>query len=844
MRLNKAKIDILLNGSADQRKYACSKSLLLFAVYYFPEYLTYRLPEFHYQFHDDFEGLVNGTVKEAAWIAFRESAKTSWAKMGLVWLIAYKYKKYINVDSYDKENAERILFDVVLSLQTNGKLKNDFGELYNSARSNEESTMKRVSNFVTNNKVRVEAHSTQESVRGRLHGNQRPDFFLLDDVETAKTVDSVPVTQKIIAHIDEMKTGLAVNGSILYLGNYIIENGTVAYIMRSVEGSGGHVRFVPVVDKQGNIAWPGKYVLTDAEAFAINQELPREKHKVSLESKKRELNAGGKRVYEVEMLNDPIAAGSTFFDRRTIDMLIAKCETYREDRAGFWMWRQYNPSHRYAIGADTSMGQGRDANASVAIDFATTPALQMGSYANNEIPPDQFAYELKREGDILGTCLLAPETNAQSGGACLTTLKMIYDIGKIFRKRDDQKAMNVMVDKLGWETNGKTKHDILFGLKSAVEDGKLAISDVRILKEMRSFTYSDADNIGSTKQDMSTNHWDLLISCFAKGTMVLTDKGQRPIETLMVGDMVMTRKGYKPIISTMNSMKEVTTNIGLTGTLDHPVFVGDNETKDLSCVGKGDRLYTWDSQAQKIERLSYTEALNIIGTQTHPCERIESISRVGQLTENQQSTCIGKYGLITSETYRRVLLFITKTTIRLIMRLKTCVLCLEASTLNCTQQNQSAKNRSSKIFSKIEQRLTIVSGSIGKTSHAVRLFAVCAVKTFLQSRIMRSFVLTNAQKEHRSSESVTPSRNELALFVARFSKQVFHTKKGAPSNVLISVNGNSVERVYNIEVADQPEYFANNILVHNCAITWEMRKYAQESTETKKQFVQPAYETS
>ncbi len=513
MKLTKEKIDLLLNGTTDERKYACSKSLLLFAVYYFPEYLTYRIPDFHYDFYDDFEGLANGSLKEASWIAFRESAKTSIAKIGLVWLIAYGKKKYINVDSYDKENAERILFDVVLALQTNTRLKVDFGELYNVTRNKDESTMKRISNFVTNNKVRVEAHSTQESVRGRLHGNQRPDFFLLDDVETSKTVDSVPVTQKIIAHIDEMKTGLASNGSILYLGNFIIENGTVAYIMRSVEGSGGKVRFVPVVDKRGVIAWAGKYVKTDAEAVEINADLPAEKRKISLESKKRELNAGGKRVYEVEMLNDPIAAGSAFFDRRIIDRLLTQTEEAKENRAGFLVWRNYNPSHRYAIGADTAMGQGRDANSSVAIDFSTSPALQVGSYANNEIPPDQFAHELKRQANMFGTCLLAPETNAQSGGTCLTTLKMIYDIGKIYRKRDDQKAENVVVDKLGWETNGKTKHDILFGIKSGVEDGTLVILDERILKEMRSFTYSDADNLGSTKQDLSTNHWDLLIAC-------------------------------------------------------------------------------------------------------------------------------------------------------------------------------------------------------------------------------------------------------------------------------------------------------------------------------------------
>ena len=34
----------------------------------------------------------------------------------------------------------------------------------------------------------------------------------------------------------------------------------------------------------------------------------------------------------------------------------------------------------------------------------------------------------------------------------------------------------------------------------AVEDGLLIVNDVRILKEMRSFTHSDADELGSSRQ--------------------------------------------------------------------------------------------------------------------------------------------------------------------------------------------------------------------------------------------------------------------------------------------------------------------------------------------------------
>lgn len=90
MKLTQAKIDLLLNGTRDERVYACARSFRLFAVYYFTRYFTYKAAPFQLDFFDDFEALVTGELKEAAWIAYRESAKTSIAKIGLAWIIARK----------------------------------------------------------------------------------------------------------------------------------------------------------------------------------------------------------------------------------------------------------------------------------------------------------------------------------------------------------------------------------------------------------------------------------------------------------------------------------------------------------------------------------------------------------------------------------------------------------------------------------------------------------------------------------------------------------------------------------------------------------------------------------
>ena len=304
-KFNKLALKKVLNGTTAERTFLCENDFKLFFVYYFVDYVKFGFAPFHFDFFQDIKDLMDGKIKECAWIAFRESAKSSIAKAFVAWLIIYKKRKYLNVDSYDRENAERLLFDIVLELQTNSRIKKDFGELYNAPKKSDEVQQKRVNNFVANNGVRVEAHSTQESVRGRIHGHQRPDFLLLDDFESNKTKDSVAYTQQVIEHINEFKSGLDATAVVLYLGNYITEMGSVQMIMdRAKEYDRLRVRNIPVIE-DGKPTWPDKYCMTDAEKKRKGNE-----NKISLEDKKKEL---GSQVFNVEMMNLPIDEESQEF---------------------------------------------------------------------------------------------------------------------------------------------------------------------------------------------------------------------------------------------------------------------------------------------------------------------------------------------------------------------------------------------------------------------------------------------------------------------------------------------------------------------------------------------------
>ena len=270
---------------------------------------------------EDIESLMAGKYREVLWLMFRESAKTSFAMGFLLWTLVYRKRRYLNVDSFDKENSERLLFDVVLELQTNDKLRFDFGELYNAVRNQDQVTQKRVSNFVANNGVRVEAHSTQESVRGRKHGDQRPDWLLLDDFETTKTKDSKAYTQQVIGHINEFKAGLDGSAIVLYLGNYISEYGSIqSLIDRAKDDDRLFVRNVPVII-DNKPTWASKYAMTNDEAQKRNEGRGEEDVKViSLEDRKKQL---GGQAFAAEMMNQPIDEQSqeffkTWFRYRTL----------------------------------------------------------------------------------------------------------------------------------------------------------------------------------------------------------------------------------------------------------------------------------------------------------------------------------------------------------------------------------------------------------------------------------------------------------------------------------------------------------------------------------------------
>lgn len=209
---------------------------------------------------------------------------------------------------------------------------------------------------------------------------------------------------------------------------------------------------------------------------------------------------------------DPSRADSAFFDRARVDADIDTAKQPNYESAGVKYWREYQPHHRYGMGADTSEGIGKDANTMGLFDFGTQPgdiSVLGATYFNNRIPPDLFGHELVRVGREFGNCIIAPENNNTGH----STIAAMRGYPNIFTERKNDSRTLKITERFGWRTTKKSKPQMLFEFRKDYNDGLIKIYDLNVLKEMRSYTTSDMTD---TQVGMVTRHFDLLMAvCIA-----------------------------------------------------------------------------------------------------------------------------------------------------------------------------------------------------------------------------------------------------------------------------------------------------------------------------------------
>lgn len=299
-----------------------------------------------------------------------------------------------------------------------------------------------------------------------------------------------------------------------------------------------------------------------------------------------------------------------------------------------------------------------------------------------------------------------------------------------------------------------------------------------LIKELRSYSYRTKD--GKTFNEPEKNQID---HCFVGETLIDTIEGKKRIDEIKEGDLVLTRKGYKPVLKVFdNGIKDVylqsmqldTNLIELQCTKTHQVWTKEKGFTEIQNLLKG----------QRVSISKHLEAEHLLWPQTR------SILIAAKLGFTDL------FGKAILEKYQKATTSITRTITRPIIGLKTWSLLRLRSTLE-----------------------TMAKSVLKRTPNGLKTFMLKAFKR-LKIGISQRQAENGIGSTLRKAGRISPG----TLRTAKYAEKSTGPDTKAKPNIVIKtarlrhleVGEKRKERVYDLMVADQHEYFANGLLVHNC----------------------------
>ncbi len=310
-------------------------------------------------------------------------------------------------------------------------------------------------------------------------------------------------------------------------------------------------------------------------------------------------------------------------------------------------------------------------------------------------------------------------------------------------------------------------------------------------------------------------------ACLTGDSLIATDKGKIPLKDIKIGDKVLTREGYKKVLFTQNK--------------------GLKDVYELDCgygniiIGTGDHRIFTTSGWKRIDELKGTEQLCVIQSNLmakftkgiqKASTRITTIGKGEGNTNTQYST--EQYGNIITEKFLKIVIFTTSMAILLITIFQILFVLLKANIKKFT-----TKTNSENCQKKSQKRMDIQkkTGHKDEKKHSLRHkleeeFAKNADNLLKLQTYIKNIVQQNAENE-RTQEKIKKN-----IFVRFAAKHLLPHLIAREKPVLKSVPINlrllkEQKEVFDITV-ENGEYFANNVLVHNCDPTALIRCFIKE----------------
>jgi len=237
------------------------RSFFYFLYVYFGRYIKYPIAPFHFKM---IEIAQDENIKRAAVMAFRDSAKSTilntayslWAIMGT------PQKKHVVIASQTQQRSKDHLMNIRKEIEDNQLLSENLGPFRETEDRWHASTL-----IIPNYGARITAVSTEEDIRGLREGPHRPDLIIADDIEDSSSVKTREGRDKTFNWFTgELITMGEIDTKVIVLGNFLHQDSVISRLEELMKGKkmkGVFLR-VPLIDKNNNIAWPGKFPSLEA----------------------------------------------------------------------------------------------------------------------------------------------------------------------------------------------------------------------------------------------------------------------------------------------------------------------------------------------------------------------------------------------------------------------------------------------------------------------------------------------------------------------------------------------------------------------------------------------------
>lgn len=170
-----------------------AEAIMLFGQTYFPEHF----PSKHPVLHTDILSLFCSTASLKSVAVPRGHSKSTLISFLMVmYRIVFKKRKFIVIVSDSEDKAKDFVIRIRDELEHNVMLKNDFAESGVFKTTDWSKT-----DFVTATGIRVIGKGSNQSLRGLIHLDSRPDCIILDDIETNETAGSASIINFILTDV-------------------------------------------------------------------------------------------------------------------------------------------------------------------------------------------------------------------------------------------------------------------------------------------------------------------------------------------------------------------------------------------------------------------------------------------------------------------------------------------------------------------------------------------------------------------------------------------------------------------------------------------------------------------